>query len=136
MAIFSKNRSILLIYKKINIHVNNKHLTNFSKRRLSSLKAHDSNFSRLKNESYTKQTNKIICTQIRYQSQQETNSNEETKRQPFLKTGVLYSLSIVLGGMIGVITGYWLTNDHSQTENINESVRPQHVYESTKSVSF
>ena len=133
MTVLSKNRSFLFIFNQIN-----NSSRNFSKCNLKStsrsLILDRLNILGQRNE---RAKNQIIATKIRFQSQQaNTTSNQELKKRPFLKTSLLYSVSVVLGGLFGVVTGYWLMRDESQIENDNESVRVKNVYESTKDVSF
>jgi len=88
-----------------------------------------------KNEHSRKYFNKILVTQIRSQ-QTNANNNEELARKPLIKTSFLYSLSVAMGGIFGILTGYWLMTDESQIENDNESIRATNVYESTRVVSI
>ena len=141
MAIFSKNRKFFLIYNQIS--VSRRKISKFSNKSSILSLAQRGNYLNLekigqilKNERSKQYSCQIIATQIRYQSQQtNTNNNESIKKKPFLRTSILYSLSIIMGGLLGILTGYWLMSDESQIENDNESVRSKNVYESTKVVS-
>lgn len=133
MTVLSKNRNFLSIFNQINISSRK-----FSKCNLKSTSRY-LNLDRLNilGQTNERAKNLILTTKIRFQSQQaNTTSNQELKKKPFLKTSLLYSVSVVMGGLFGVLTGYWLMRDESQTENDNESIRVKNVYESTKYVSF
>lgn len=133
MTVLSKNRNFLSIFNQINISSRK-----FSKCNLKSTSRY-LNLDRLNilGQTNERAKNLILTTKIRFQSQQaNTTSNQELRKKPFLKTSLLYSVSVVMGGLFGVLTGYWLMRDESQTENDNESIRVKNVYESTKYVSF
>ena len=133
MTVLSKNRNFLSVFNQINISSRK-----FSKCNLKSTSRY-LNLDRLNilGQTNERAKNLILTTKIRFQSQQaNTTSNQELKKKPFLKTSLLYSVSVVMGGLFGVLTGYWLMRDESQTENDNESIRVKNVYESTKYVSF
>jgi hypothetical protein len=132
MTVLSKSRNFLFIFNQKNISSRN-----FSECYLKST-SRNLNLDRFnilgqKNE---RAKNQILATKIRFQSQQANATSNQELKKPFLKTSFLYSLSVVLGGLFGVVTGYWLMRDESQIENDNESVRVKNVYESTKDVSF
>ncbi len=126
MAVFSKYRNILSLSKTAS-----KYSTKSIQR--GHLRLETNAFK--KNEHSRKYFNKILVTQIRSQ-QTNANNNEELTRKPLIKTSFLYSLSVAMGGIFGILTGYWLMTDESQIENDNESIRATNVYESTRVVSI
>ncbi len=126
MAVFSKYRNILSFSKTAS-----KYSTKSIQR--GHLRLETNAFK--KNEHSRKYFNKILVTQIRSQ-QTNANNNEELARKPLIKTSFLYSLSVAMGGIFGILTGYWLMTDESQIENDNESIRATKVYESTRVVSI
>ena len=124
MAVFSKYRNILSFSKTA---------SKYSTIQRGHLRLETNAFK--KNEHSRKYFNKILVTQIRSQ-QTNANNNEELARKPLIKTSFLYSLSVAMGGIFGILTGYWLMTDESQIENDNESIRATNVYESTRVVSI
>ena len=131
MAVFSKYRNILSISKTASKYSTKS--TRLASIQRGHLKLEKNAFK--KNEHSRKYFSKILVTQIRSQ-QTNANNNEELTQKPLIKTSFLYSLSVAMGGIFGVLTGYWLMTDESQIENDNESIRATNVYESTKVVSI
>ena len=148
MAIYSKNRTFLFIYNQIgaSLKVKTSVTHHNSLNTLICIPKSSIGYATLarsvkrislKNAYPTKYPSEIT-NQLRYQSSQSAgNENAGEKKQGFFKTSILYSFSVVLGGIFGVITGYWLMSDESQLDDANESTRSftPTAYESTKSVS-